>query len=54
MRALSFLSCAPIYGRNFLFQGCRFARQTMKRFSDKHGAVLPEEPTRNKKCFQAE
>ena len=46
-------------GRNFLFLGCRFssqlerlfARQIMKRSSDKHWAVLPEEPTRNEAHF---
>ena len=49
-------------GRNFLFLGCRFAnqlersyaRQVMKRSSDKHWAVLPEEPTRNERRFLAE
>ncbi|MEJ2552432.1 MAG: SIR2 family protein [Gammaproteobacteria bacterium] len=49
-------------GRNFVFLGCRFAnqlersfaRQTMKRSSDKHWAVLPEEPTKNEKRFLAE
>ena len=49
-------------GRNFLFLGCRFsnqlersfARQIMKRSSDKHWAVLPEEPTKNEKRFMAE
>ena len=46
-------------GRSFLFLGCRFstqmermfARQIMKRFSEKHWAVLPEEPTRNEAHF---
>jgi hypothetical protein len=46
-------------GRNFLFLGCRFseqlervfARQIMKRSSDKHWAVLPEPPTRNEARF---
>ena len=46
-------------GRSFLFLGCRFssqlerlfARQIMKRSSDKHWAVLPEEPTRNEAHF---
>ena len=46
-------------GRNFLFLGCRFAaqlerlfaRQIMKRSSDRHWAVLPEEPTRNEARF---
>ena len=49
-------------GRNFLFMGCRFAnqlersfaRQIMKRSSERHWAVLPEEPTRNEKRFLAE
>ena len=46
-------------GRHFLFLGCRFAdqmerqfaRQIMKRSSDHHWAVLPEEPTRNEQKF---
>jgi hypothetical protein len=46
-------------GRHFLFLGCRFAnqidrlfaRQIMKRSSDRHWAVLPEEPTRNEARF---
>jgi hypothetical protein len=46
-------------GRNFLFLGCRFstqmermfAQQIMKRSSQKHWAVLPEEPTRNEAHF---
>ncbi|MDP9050969.1 MAG: SIR2 family protein [Acidobacteriota bacterium] len=46
-------------GRSFLFLGCRFstqlerlfARQIMKRSSEKHWAVLPEEPTRNEARF---
>jgi hypothetical protein len=46
-------------GRNFLFLGCRFAtqlerlfaRQIMKRSSDKHWAVLPESPTKNEARF---
>jgi len=46
-------------GRSFLFLGCRFAAQmdrlfaweTMKRSSEKHWAVLPEEPTRNEARF---
>jgi hypothetical protein len=46
-------------GRSFLFLGCRFstqlerlfARQIIKRSSDKHWAVLPEEPTRNEARF---
>lgn len=49
-------------GRNFLFLGCRFrnqlertyARQIMKRSSDQHWAVLPDEPTRNEARFLAE
>jgi hypothetical protein len=49
-------------GRNFLFLGCRFddqltrcfARQIMKRSSDQHWAVLPEEPTRMEARFLAE
>lgn len=49
-------------GRNFLFLGCRFstqlersfARQIMKRSSDRHWAVLPEAPTRNETRFLAE
>lgn len=49
-------------GRNFVFLGCRFsnqlertfARQVMKRSSDTHWAVLPEEPTRNELRFMAE
>ncbi len=49
-------------GRHFLFMGCRFntqndrifARQIMKRSSDLHWAVLPEEPTRNELRFLAE
>ncbi|BAL26351.1 SIR2 family protein [Azoarcus sp. KH32C] len=49
-------------GRNFLFLGCRFndqlqrtfARQIMKRSSDRHWAVLPGEPTRNELRFLAE
>jgi hypothetical protein len=49
-------------GRNFLFLGCRFddqltrcfARQIMKRSSDRHWAVLPEEPTRMEGRFLAE
>jgi len=48
-------------GRNFLFLGCRFstqlerlfARQIIKRSSEKHWAVLPEEPTRNEVRFLA-
>src|ERR1035438_5009600 len=46
-------------GRNFLFLGCRFAqqmerlfaRQIMKRSSDRHWAVLPDEPTKNEAKF---
>lgn len=46
-------------GRNFLFLGCRFstqlerlfAFQIMKRSSDRHWAVLPEEPTKNEARF---
>jgi len=46
-------------GRNFLFLGCRFntqlerqfAHQIMKRSSDRHWAVLPEEPTKNEARF---
>jgi hypothetical protein len=49
-------------GKNFLFLGCRFstqiertfARQIMKRSSDRHFAVLPEEPTRNEVRFLRE
>ena len=49
-------------GRNFLFLGCRFrtqlertyARQIMKRSSNLHWAVLPDEPTRNEARFLAE
>jgi hypothetical protein len=49
-------------GRNFLFLGCRFddqltrcfARQIMKRSSDKHWAVLPNEPTRMEARFLEE
>lgn len=49
-------------GRNFLFLGCRFqnqlertyARQIMKRSSDQHWAVLPDEPTRNEARFLEE
>lgn len=48
-------------GRHFLFLGCRFtqqldrlfARQIMKRSSDRHWAVLEEEPTRNEARFLA-
>ena len=49
-------------GRHFLFMGCRFrtqlerafARQIMKRSSDKHWAVLPGELTRNEVRFLEE
>ena len=49
-------------GRSFLFLGCRFddqltrcfARQIMKRSSERHWAVLPEEPTRMDARFLAE
>jgi len=49
-------------GRHFLFLGCRFndqltrtfARQIMKRSSDRHWAVLPETLTRNEVRFLAE
>jgi hypothetical protein len=49
-------------GRNFLFLGCRFdnqltrcfARQIMKRSSEQHWAVLPEEPTRMEARFLQE
>jgi hypothetical protein len=48
-------------GRHFLFLGCRFAsqlerifaQQIIKRSSDRHWAVLPEEPTRNEARFLA-
>jgi hypothetical protein len=48
-------------GRSFLFLGCRFAnqldrlfaRQIMKRSSDQHWAVLPEETTLNETRFLA-
>jgi hypothetical protein len=46
-------------GKSFLFLGCRFstqmerifAQQIIKRSSEKHWAVLPEEPTRNEARF---
>lgn len=46
-------------GRSFLFLGCRFsnqlerifAQQIIKRSSDRHWAVLPQEPTRNERRF---
>jgi hypothetical protein len=49
-------------GRSFLFLGCRFndqlarsfARQVMKRSSDRHWAVLPDAPTRMEARFLAE
>ncbi len=49
-------------GRGFIFLGCRFstqlerifARQIIKRSSDRHFAVLPEEPTRNEQRFLLE
>ena len=49
-------------GRNFLFLGCRFskqldrlfAHQILKRSSQKHWAVVPEEPTRNEARFMEE
>ncbi|WP_304304921.1 SIR2 family protein [Pseudacidovorax intermedius] len=49
-------------GRGFLFVGCRFddqltrsfARQIMKRSSDRHWAVLPEPPTRMEARFLEE
>jgi len=49
-------------GRGFLFLGCRFndqlqrtfARQIMKRSSDRHWAVLPGELSRNEARFLAE
>ena len=49
-------------GRSFLFLGCRFskqldrlfAHQIVKRSSQKHWAILPEEPTRNEARFLEE
>ena len=49
-------------GRSFLFLGCRFndqlarsfARQIIKRSSDRHWAVLPDEPTRMEARFLEE
>lgn len=46
-------------GREFLFLGCRFstqlerifAQQIIKRSSDRHFAILPEQPTRNEQRF---
>ncbi len=48
-------------GRSFLFLGCRFStqierafpQQIIKRSSDRHWAVLPEEPTKNEAKFMA-
>ena len=48
--------------RSFLFLGCRFAdqlqrsfaRQIMKRSSERHWAILPETPTRNEARFLEE
>ena len=49
-------------GRQFLFLGCRFtnqldrifARQIIKRSSDRHWAIIDSEPTRNEARFLAE
>lgn len=49
-------------GRSFLFLGCRFAnqlertfaRQVVKRSSNRHWAVLPEQPTKNEAKFLQE
>ena len=49
-------------GRSFLFLGCRFqtqmerqfARQIIKRSSDKHWAIFPESVTRNEERFLEE
>jgi hypothetical protein len=49
-------------GRSFLFMGCRFndqltrsfARQIMKRSSERHWAILPSEPTRMETRFLEE
>jgi len=49
-------------GKGFLFMGCRFndqltrsfARQIMKRSSERHWAVLPNEPTRMEARFMEE
>lgn len=49
-------------GRHFLFLGCRFddqltrsfARQIMKRSSDRHWVVMPNEPTRMEALFLAQ
>ncbi|MFI4940384.1 MAG: SIR2 family protein [Burkholderiales bacterium] len=49
-------------GRHFLFVGCRFndqlqrtfARQIIKRSSDRHWAVLQGQPSRNEQRFMAE
>jgi hypothetical protein len=46
-------------GRSFLFLGCRFstqlerlfAHQIIKRSSEKHWAILPEDPTPNEGRF---
>jgi hypothetical protein len=48
--------------KSFLFLGCRFAtqlertfaRQIIKRSSDRHWAILPEQPTRNEARFLVE
>jgi hypothetical protein len=50
------------HGRSFVFLGCRFsmqlerlfAHQIIKRSSDKHWAILPEQPTRNEARFLEE
>lgn len=49
-------------GRNFLFLGCRFndqlqrtfARQIIKRSSDRHWAILEGQPSRNEQRFMTE
>jgi hypothetical protein len=49
-------------GRGFVFIGCRFssqlerifARQIIKRSSERHFAVLPDQPTRNEQRFLQE
>jgi len=49
-------------GRSFLFLGCRFstqqerlfAHQIIKRSSDRHWAIMPEEPTHNEAKFLEE
>lgn len=46
-------------GRSFLFMGCRFstqlersfAQQIIKRSSDRHWAIFPDQPTRNEQRF---